>query len=75
MHARSPVVALLLLQLAAAMQLLHQPQHLLAAATKFDFMAKSHETSIHQTYNERSSKAGRFFSAQSLFLVEINHAI
>jgi hypothetical protein len=39
MHARSPAAVPLLLQLAAAMQLLHQPQHQLAAATSFSFMA------------------------------------
>jgi hypothetical protein len=39
MHARSPAAVPLLQQLAAAMQLLHQPQHQLAAATSFSFMA------------------------------------
>jgi hypothetical protein len=39
MHARSPAAVPLLQQLAAAMQLLHQPQHQLAAATNFSFMA------------------------------------
>jgi hypothetical protein len=39
MHARSPAAVPLLLQLAAAMQLLHQPQHQLAAATSFSLMA------------------------------------
>jgi len=39
MHARSPAAVLLLQQLAAAMQLLHQPQHQLAAATSFSFTA------------------------------------
>ena len=38
-HARSPAAVPLLQQLAAAMQLLHQPQHQLAAATNFSFMA------------------------------------
>jgi hypothetical protein len=39
MHARSPAAVPLLQQLAAAMQLLHQPQHQLAAATSFSFTA------------------------------------
>jgi len=38
MHARSPAAVPLLQQLAAAMQLLHPPQHQLAAATSFSFM-------------------------------------
>ena len=42
MHARSPAAVPLLQQLAAAMQLLHQPQPQLAAATNFSFMALCH---------------------------------
>ncbi|MCY3005559.1 MAG: hypothetical protein NTV29_06240 [Planctomycetota bacterium] len=39
MHARSPAAAPLLQQLAAAMRLLPQPQHLLVAATNFESVA------------------------------------
>ena len=42
MHARSPAAVPLLQQLAAAMQLLLQPQPQLAAATNFSFMALCH---------------------------------